>query len=120
MLYWLLLHRPSYMHFWILKTFWREKKVYFDDVEFHNYEEIATEIAILTDNAKDPFVKLAIEKMKAFRQTIADSLEQKNDLASFWLRKTKKLVLAVLIVQKENEEPKAYTGLLLLESCFSC
>ena len=33
-----------------------------------------------------------------------------DDLASFWLRKTKKPVLAVLLVQKKGCEPKLYRG----------
>ncbi len=47
--------------------------------------------------------------MMLFRQKITESLEMKNDLANFWLRKTKKLVLAVLIVEK-NGQVKAYSG----------
>lgn len=45
-----------------------------------------------------------------FARVMADQSSD-NDLASFWLRKTKKPVLAVLLVQKENGEPKLYRGM---------
>lgn len=34
----------------------------------------------------------------------------RDDLASFWLRKTKKPVLSVLLVQKKGGEPQLYRG----------
>ena len=135
-------YRPSYMHFWVLKTFWREKKVngspftlslssysspffsfqiYYDDVETHNYEEISTEIAVPLEYNKDQLVTKAVKEMEQFRQNITESLKKKNDLKSFWLRKTKKLVLAVLVVQKEGEPEQIYKGELihsLLDSSF--
>lgn len=36
--------------------------------------------------------------------------DARDDLASFWLRKTKRPVLAVLLVQKKGEEPQLYRG----------
>lgn len=51
--------------------------------------------------------------MAAFRKYFyetANKLEKEHDLTSFWLRKTGKAVLAVLLVQKEGAEPKIYKG----------
>jgi cytidine deaminase len=50
--------------------------------------------------------------MTAFRTAFTNVLrgEQANDLGAFWLRKTKKPVLAVLLVQKEDQTPKLYRG----------
>lgn len=36
--------------------------------------------------------------------------DARDDLASFWLRKTKRPVLAVLLVQKAGGQPKLYRG----------
>lgn len=36
--------------------------------------------------------------------------DARDDLASFWLRKTKRPVLAVLLVQKKGKEPQLYRG----------
>jgi hypothetical protein len=78
-------------------------------VEFHTYEEISTEIATRIEDNHDPLVIRAIAEMDDYRKIVSDSLKDKNDLAGFWLRKTKKLVLAVLIVEK-NGSLKAYRG----------
>lgn len=36
--------------------------------------------------------------------------DARDDLASFWLRKTKRPVLAVLLVQKKGGKPQLYRG----------
>lgn len=36
--------------------------------------------------------------------------DARDDLASFWLRKTKRPVLAVLLVQKAGGKPQLYRG----------
>lgn len=36
--------------------------------------------------------------------------DARDDLAAFWLRKTKKPVLAVLLVQKRGGQPQLYRG----------
>jgi hypothetical protein len=36
--------------------------------------------------------------------------DKDHDLLSFWLRKTKKLVLAVLLVEKPGQAPRLYRG----------
>lgn len=85
-----------------------------DDIECHSYEEISTEPALRIEDTKDDeFVHAAIIEMAKFRQefeaVVTDS-SRENDLATFWLRKTKKPVLAVLVVQKPGENYKLYRG----------
>ena len=50
-------------------------------------------------------------EMKRFIQTFADVSKEghNSDLGSFWLRKTKKMVLAVLLVEKDGIR-KFYRG----------
>lgn len=106
-------YQPSYMHFWQLKSFWREQKVYHDDVESHTFEEIATEPAMRISMIKDPLILAAVNEIDAFHSELIAALRDNNhDITDFWLRKTLKPVLAVLIVQKEGEgqEIKRYRG----------
>lgn len=53
-----------------------------------------------------------IEEMSAFRAEFSQVTQGNvaNDLGSFWLRKTKKPVLAVLLVQKPGKPFKLYRG----------
>ena len=61
----------------------------------------------------DSTVRLVVAEIIRFKEEFElirnDSLI-KTDLASFWLRKTKKPVLAVLLVQKPGGRPKLYRG----------
>lgn len=105
-------YRPDYMHFWQLKTFWNETKVCDDDMECLSFEEISTEPAQTIDQT-DPSVRLAVAEMIRFKEEfefIRNDPSIETDLASFWLRKTKKPVLAVLLVQKPGQKPKLYRG----------
>jgi cytidine deaminase len=62
----------------------------------------------------NPFNKLVVKEIKAFRQemeTVLAKGSSSNDINSFWLRKSHKPVLAVLLVQTDpNEPPKLYRG----------
>lgn len=77
--------------------------MYEDDIEFHTYEEIATEPAIALNNSEketfDPLVVAVIDEMALFRAEFAKVMTQQvdHDLSTFWLRKTKKPVLSVLL-----------------------
>eukprot|EP00605_Chrysophyceae_sp_TOSAG23-4_P001026 GSChrysophyteH1.ASY1.ANO1.1127.1 assembled CDS len=91
-------YRPSYMHFWQLKTFWVEGKLCDDDIECHSFEEITTQPALTMQQFRSEF------------ECIMQDSAADTDLANFWLRKTKKPVLAVLLVQKSGSAPKIYRG----------
>jgi len=105
-------YRPSYMHFWQLKTFWAEGKLCDDDIESHSFEEISTQPALSVDQTPST-VRMTVAAMQQFRSEfeciMQDSMAE-TDLASFWLRKTKKPVLAILLVQKPGSAPKLYRG----------
>lgn len=71
----------------------------------------------------DPMVRLVLDEMTQFRNhfsTVLSNGHQQNDLSSFWLRKTKKPVLAVLLVQKEDGPPKLYRGLETIYNAVFC
>jgi len=96
------------MHFWQLKTFWHETKLCSDDLEVHSYAEISTIPAIVIERTSKE-VKLVVNEMLKFKAEFTElrkNLHKKNhqDLTSFWLRKTKKPVLAVLMVKKDDDD----------------
>jgi cytidine deaminase len=108
-------YKPSYFHFWQRKTFWYEEKIVDDDIEIQSFEAMMeTSPAKDVDHIQDKHIQLITQEMKAFYnvmiQTLADSSD-KHDLFSFWLRKTKKPVLAVLLVlSPDMKEPQLFRG----------
>jgi len=98
-------YRPDYMHFWQLKTFWSELKLCDDDVEWHSHEEISTETAMSLQSIKNTVVDEIVNEMKRFMidfERVRSAGNDFHDLSTFWLRKTKKPVLAVLLVEKNG------------------
>ena len=57
------IYRPSYLHFWQLKTFWHNTIISEDDIEAHSFEEIDTVPATLT-STQSPEFQLIIKDMK--------------------------------------------------------
>ncbi|CAM9747199.1 unnamed protein product [Discosporangium mesarthrocarpum] len=104
-------YRPSYIHIWELKTFWKEARICEDDVEVHTFEDIDM-LPPVPPSEVDDNCAMVITEMKRLQEDFEQIQHAGlgNDLASFWLRKTKKPVLAVLLVQKLGEEPKVYRG----------
>jgi cytidine deaminase len=104
-------YKPNYLHFWQLKSFWHDTKIVDDDIEMHSFEEMETVPALDASDIADYNTKLVIKEMKSFRQEFLTLLEGRNDVENFWLRKTKKPVLAVLLVQPPNQaKPILYRG----------
>lgn len=111
-------YRPYYFHFWQLKTFWHECKIVIDDIEVHSYAAmelippVDTEVlSVLPAQEDSTDILRVINEIKAFRSEMQDMLRQENhELSRFWLRKTQKPVLAVLLVRSHNREPVLYRG----------
>lgn len=102
-------YRPTYFHFWQLKTFWHDSKITTEDIEVHSFEEMEAVPAIAVDQTSGSVSKV-INEMKAFREDFLEMAGRRSDLTTFWLRKTKKPVLAVLLVQKPNGDQVLYRG----------
>jgi cytidine deaminase len=103
--------RPTYFHIWQLKTFWHERKIVDDDVEVHSFEEMEASPALESNLLRGELAQV-VQEMKTFRQEMTQTLlrTDDNDIHSFWLRKTHKPVLAVLLVQSEGQAPILYRG----------
>jgi cytidine deaminase len=105
-------YRPTYFHFWQLKTFWHEDKIVNDDIEVHSFEAMETIPPVDSSSCSDPMVAQVIREMKTFKEEMAQTLMADNDIRRFWLRKTHKPVIAVLLVRSDGseEDPVLYRG----------
>jgi hypothetical protein len=94
-----------------LKTFWHDTKIVQDDLEVHSFEDMETVPAMDVNLAQEEHVQLVIQEMKAFKSFFLESLlDGDNDIFQFWLRKSKKPVLAVLLVSGKDGKPLLYRG----------
>lgn len=105
-------YRPTYMHFWQLKTFWHQRKLCLDDVEVHTFEEFGMSPAIRPSDVPEPLHLLVKEvvKFKAEFTEVVSGQSRQHDLSSFWMRKTRKPVLAVLLVSGPNNTYRLFRG----------
>ncbi len=82
-----------------------------EDVEWHTFEEISTETAVCVAEALRSSAGPLVQEMQRFIAAFeAVRAGTGHDLDSFWLRKTRKPVLAVLQVARVGEEPRFYRG----------
>jgi len=104
--------KPTYYHFWQLKTFWHESKIVTSDIEVHSFEEMETLPPVGTSQLHDrPIVNKVVSEMKEFRDDFVKILsDNTNEIRAFWLRKTHKPVIAVLAVQTQDDKVKLYRG----------
>ncbi len=94
----LCLYGPTYYHFWQLTTFWYESKITDKDIEVYYFEEMETMSTMVVDQMSESAM-MAVNKMKAFRRDFIETQKDggRSSIESFWLRKTKKPVLTVLL-----------------------
>lgn len=116
--------RPTYFHFWQLKTFWHESKIVEDDIEVHSFETMENLPPVDVDQIKDPEVQLVIDEMRSFfhETLIALASAEDNDLHRFWLRKSHKHVLAVVLVRSSGTRsaPQLFRGSNMVSDTFRC
>jgi len=76
---------------------------------------ITNEDAWFTGNADiDSHIRPLVREMVQHRQQLLQTLtENRHEVGEFWLRKTRKPVLAVLLVQKPGERPRFFRGINL-------
>lgn len=108
-------YRPNYLHMWELKSFWYDAKITESDVDLVSFDRIeAKPVVSRLDPELSSEVRALVAHMIEYKnefEKIRHSKEHSNELASFWLRKTKKPVLSVLMVQRDGEEAAFYKGM---------
>lgn len=107
-------YRPTYFHFWQLKTFWHESKIVNNDIEVHSFEAMETIPPVDIQAVTDRHVAMVIQELLAFKEAMVRTLQSDHDISRFWLRKTHKPVIAVLLVQNDDDDsddaPALYRG----------
>ena len=86
---------------WQLKTFWHEHRMLGDDLHIQDFESIETKPALCIDKLS-PDVYLIVQEMCRHRDNIRQP-QNKGELFSFWLRKSHKLVLSVLMLRRTSD-----------------
>lgn len=94
------IYRPSYLHLWQLKTFWHERRLSMRDVDFHSFENIEASPCVAATDA-DALTQTLVREMRVFRDQFLRA-EGDGEVGRFWLRKSRKPVLAVLLVEKPD------------------
>ena len=116
--------KPDYIHILRPKTFLeQEGKLYKNGVQFLAFNRASTMPAISVTNEDSWFtgnpdidanIRPLVREMIQHRQQLLHTLtENRHEVGDFWLRKTKKPVLAVLLIQKPGERPKLFRGINL-------
>jgi cytidine deaminase len=109
--------RPDSVHMWQLKTFWHSfpasSSINDNDVELHKFHKLEMSPAIPIAEL-DPDSRALVAKMlqhKSNFEAVRDAADDTHELRRFWLRKSHKPVLSVLMVQKDDsDEPQFYFG----------
>jgi hypothetical protein len=106
-------YRATFFHFWQLKTFWHESKVTEEDIEILTFEDMETVPAMEVSKTSEK-VQSVVEEILKFKRDFLSSETSRDgrmtDLRTFWLRKTQKPVLAVLLVETPDGKTQLFRG----------
>eukprot|EP00397_Hematodinium_sp_SG-2012_P016630 GEMP01016975.1.p1 GENE.GEMP01016975.1~~GEMP01016975.1.p1 ORF type:complete len:615 (+),score=74.62 GEMP01016975.1:273-2117(+) len=113
--------RPNYIHILRPKSFNSEPMLREDGVQFLSFAQVSTVAPISIgsrcftgEDQLDSWIRLTVNEMINHKESFERSLEQENEMSQFWLRKTHKPVLAVIMVQKKNQTvPTFFRGVNL-------
>ena len=92
-------YSPVFLHIWKLRSFWHDLSLTESDVDFQTFEDMETRPPTSVSQLSEPLQVLVAETLK-YAEEFRSTLNAGNDeVANFWLRKTKKPVLSVLMVR---------------------
>ena len=105
-------YRPDFLHVWRHKTFWDTQALSEEDVESHTFKKLEMRPAVHRSALrKEDYKGLVDEMIRYKRQFEAVRDSDHHELGSFWLRKTGKAVLAVLLTRKPDGSPTYWRGM---------
>ena len=96
-------YRPDYLHVWRTKTFWDTELLSEEDVESHTFKKLEMRPPQHRSQLPSTAEKGLVDEMVRYKrqfEAVRDS--GAHELASFWLRKTGKAVLGVLVTRKAD------------------
>ena len=105
-------YRPDYLHVWRTKTFWDTQALSEEDVESHTFSKLEMRPATHRTQLPEKQEKGLVDEMIRFKrqfEAVRDSAA--HELDTFWLRKTGKAVLAVLITRDPDGTYSYWRGL---------
>jgi len=93
-------YRPWYAHLCQLKTFWHEKRILASDLRFYSFERVETTPPLVVSELSSDMYKEAVAELIRYRDEFQRTMLEMstNELQSFWLRKSSRPVLSVLVV----------------------
>ena len=100
--------KPVGVHVWQPKTFWQYRVLSKDDVEVLPFDVTETLPPVPIDVAHGDIKRVIFETQK-LADKFKTAKEFPNDMATFWHRKSRQIVVAVLLVRKNNKD-KFYHG----------
>ena len=103
-------YKPDFLHMYELKAFWHSSTVCLEDVDYHNFDTVnlSPPRAVHT---LPPMERQVVAAMQHHRDRFLHATAQsEHEMSAFWLRKSKKPVLSVLLVQRPNSSAVTYCG----------
>ncbi|CAK8990828.1 Uncharacterized WD repeat-containing protein all2124, partial [Durusdinium trenchii] len=106
-------YRPNYLHMWQLKTFWHEHKLFRGDLFFQTFETMETKPPVPFGQL-DRSARMLVTEMRSYKEQFEKAREQHaiDEMSTFWLRKSRKCVLSVLMVNGPTG-PRFFRGMNL-------
>lgn len=92
-------YRPWYAHLCQLKTFWHEKRLLTSDVRFYSFERVETTPPLVVEHLFEDVFRMAAEELRKYRDEFLLTVDE-SELQSFWLRKSSRPVISVLVVNE--------------------
>jgi cytidine deaminase len=94
-------YRPVFLHMWQLKSFWYSRVVSDTDVDTQTFEDWETRPAVGISQLT-PTLRSLVNSMAGYKKRFENASHGNpalHELDSFWLRKSKKPVLSVLMIK---------------------
>lgn len=102
-------YKPLFLHMWQLKSFWHNRSVSESDIDTQSFEDWETRPPVRVSDLS-PMHATLVEAMIQYKERFErarDRGEGAHELGTFWLRKSGKPVLSVLMVLNRQEDDVA-------------
>jgi cytidine deaminase len=97
-------YHPVFLHVWQLKSFWYNRTLTVEDIDFQTFEDMETRPPVNRQSLPMELSQL-VDEMVAYKKDFDEVRSSKDhELHQFWLRKTGKPVLSVLMVDIDETE----------------
>ena len=92
-------YRPVFLHVWQLKSFWYNRTLTIQDIDFQTFEDMETRPPVSRDALSVDMASLVDQMVEYKKEFDHVRNYQHHELHQFWLRKTRKPVLSILMVE---------------------